>query len=71
MTAFPVVRKKTIYEYHRVQFTKNDIQNSTVIYLRALQTCSMLKDCNSCTGTPIGFDVRLKCLWDSTEIIIV
>ncbi|CAB3387956.1 Hypothetical predicted protein [Cloeon dipterum] len=58
------VRKKTIYEYHRVQFTKNDVQNSTIIFLLALPTCSTLKDCASCLESNIGFE----CVWcPSTE----
>ncbi|KAK6621831.1 hypothetical protein RUM44_001638 [Polyplax serrata] len=42
------VRRKTIYEYHRVNFQKQDIKNWTVIVLNALDTCLDLKDCHSC-----------------------
>lgn len=52
-----VVRRKTIYEYHRLQFTKEDIKNWTVIYLYALPTCVELKDCKSCLAQSIGFEV--------------
>lgn len=42
------MRRKTIYEYHRVNFAKEDIKNWTVIYLTALPTCIDNKDCGSC-----------------------
>lgn len=42
------VRRKTIYEYHRVNFNRQDIKNWTSIYLSALPTCLSFKDCSSC-----------------------
>lgn len=51
------VRRKTIYEYHRVNFP--NIQNGTVIYLRALPTCLDMKDCNSCLTEITNFE----CSW--------
>lgn len=42
------VRRKTIYEYHRVHFSREDIKNWTSIYLSALPTCLSFKDCTSC-----------------------
>ncbi|KAL1497008.1 hypothetical protein ABEB36_008040 [Hypothenemus hampei] len=53
------VRKKTIYEYHRVAFSKNDIKNWTAIYLRALPTCLDLHNCTSCVVN----DLNLNCTW--------
>ncbi|XP_046397942.1 plexin domain-containing protein 2 [Ischnura elegans] len=53
------VRRKTIYEYHRVDFRKEDIKNWTVIHLSALRTCLDLKDCSSCVSNNIGFE----CSW--------
>lgn len=53
------VRRKTIYEYHRVQFNKEEIKNWTVIYLNALPTCLDYKDCESCITAKIGFE----CVW--------
>ncbi|KAG8233691.1 hypothetical protein J437_LFUL014048 [Ladona fulva] len=50
------VRRKTIYEYHRVDFRKEDIKNWTVIHLSALPTCLDLKDCISCLTEDIGFE---------------
>lgn len=41
------MRRKTIYEYHRVNFRKEDIKNGTVIYLSALATCPILKNCTA------------------------
>ncbi|KAK3927453.1 Plexin domain-containing protein 2 [Frankliniella fusca] len=51
------VRRKTIYEYHRVNFP--NIRNGTVIYLRALPTCLDMKDCNSCLTEITNFE----CNW--------
>ncbi|XP_034236773.1 plexin domain-containing protein 2 [Thrips palmi] len=51
------VRRKTIYEYHRVNFT--NIKNGTVIYLRALPTCLDMKDCTSCLTKITNFE----CNW--------
>ncbi|XP_046686012.1 plexin domain-containing protein 2-like isoform X1 [Homalodisca vitripennis] len=52
------VRRKTIYEYHRVNFKKEDIKNWTVIYLNALPTCMEKKDCSSCVSAQIGFECK-------------
>ncbi|XP_044731116.1 plexin domain-containing protein 2 isoform X2 [Chrysoperla carnea] len=56
------VRRKTIYEYHRVQFVRQDIKNWTVIYLRATQTCLEMKDCASCLTQVKHF----TCKWCET-----
>ncbi|XP_055389126.1 plexin domain-containing protein 1-like [Condylostylus longicornis] len=52
-------RRKTIYEYHRVNFNEQDIQNNTIIYLRALPTCLEYTDCESCTNHNTTFG----CAW--------
>ncbi|XP_034945944.1 plexin domain-containing protein 2 [Chelonus insularis] len=53
------VRKKTIYEYHRVHFNRQNIINSTVIYLRALPTCLQMENCTDClTKVP-----EFSCKW--------
>ena len=50
---FSVVRRKTIYEYHRVSM-KDDpgisskISNRTAIFLKALPRCNMKKNCEDC-----------------------
>ncbi|XP_055844691.1 plexin domain-containing protein 2 isoform X2 [Episyrphus balteatus] len=52
-------RRKTIYEYHRVNFGSSDITNSTVIYLKALPTCLTYTDCASC----IQHQTSFECQW--------
>lgn len=56
------VRRKTIYEYHRVNFKSQDIRNWTVIYLRALPTCLEMNNCNECLNKTTGFE----CKWCSS-----
>ncbi|XP_050315291.1 plexin domain-containing protein 2 [Anthonomus grandis grandis] len=53
------VRRKTIYEYHRVSFNKEEIRNWTAIYLKALPTCLDLLNCSSCLTNQLG----LNCSW--------
>nr|CAD7424589.1 unnamed protein product [Timema monikensis] len=53
------VRHKTIYEYHRVNFEKQDIKNWTVIYISALRTCLDEKNCSDCLTQFSSF----KCYW--------
>ncbi|XP_037950948.1 plexin domain-containing protein 2-like isoform X2 [Teleopsis dalmanni] len=52
-------RRKTIYEYHRVNFAHEDITNSTIIHLTALPTCLDYTDCISCINHKTQFD----CSW--------
>ncbi|CAL7952402.1 unnamed protein product [Xylocopa violacea] len=56
-----MIRRKTIYEYHRVNFNRQEIKNWTVIYLNALPTCLELDNCRDCLTKVIGFD----CKWCS------
>ncbi|XP_021914427.1 plexin domain-containing protein 2 isoform X2 [Zootermopsis nevadensis] len=53
------VRRKTIYEYHRVNFNRQDIRNWTVIVLHALPTCVDQHDCASCLAMSTDF----QCQW--------
>ncbi|XP_029157552.1 plexin domain-containing protein 2 isoform X2 [Nylanderia fulva] len=55
------VRRKTIYEYHRVNFNRQDIVNCTVIYLKALPTCLNFDNCRDCLTKVPDFD----CKWCS------
>lgn len=55
------VRRKTIYEYHRVNFNRQDIRNWTVIYLNALPTCLEMDNCKDCLTKLKDFD----CKWCS------
>ncbi|XP_058801448.1 plexin domain-containing protein 2 [Phymastichus coffea] len=41
-------RRKTIYEYHRVNFNRQEIKNWTSIYLTALPTCLQMENCSDC-----------------------
>ena len=51
-----VVRRKTIYEYHRVDMKDKKINNFTAIYLKALPRCNMQLTCESCLGLSINID---------------
>lgn len=55
------MRRKTIYEYHRVNFNRQDIKNWTVIYLNALPTCLEMDNCRDCLTKLKGFE----CKWCS------
>ncbi|XP_011869065.1 PREDICTED: plexin domain-containing protein 2 [Vollenhovia emeryi] len=53
------VRRKTIYEYHRVHFDRQDIKNCTVISLKALPTCLNFDNCRDClTKVQPDFDCK-------------
>lgn len=52
-----VVRRKTIYEYHRVTFQEDEVTNGTVIILTALPTCLEKKNCTSCIKKDTNFQV--------------
>ncbi|XP_076253923.1 plexin domain containing lethal (1) G0289 [Rhynchophorus ferrugineus] len=52
------VRRKTIYEYHRVAFKKEEIRNWTAIFLKALPNCLDYRDCKSCVMAE-----DLECQW--------
>ncbi|KAJ8687503.1 hypothetical protein QAD02_023297 [Eretmocerus hayati] len=56
-----LTRRKTIYEYHRVNFRGTDIKNWTAIYLKALPTCLQMENCNDCLTKVSDFD----CKWCS------
>ena len=57
LNEYLVVRRKTIYEYHKVDLKKEEIGNGTAIYFSALPTCLSLKSCESCISNTINFDV--------------
>ncbi|KAL4717426.1 hypothetical protein ACJJTC_000575 [Scirpophaga incertulas] len=56
------VRRKTIYEYHRVSFKNYEITNNTILKLTALPTCLEYTSCDSCLNHNTGFD----CSWCET-----
>ncbi|XP_053640933.1 plexin domain-containing protein 2 isoform X3 [Cherax quadricarinatus] len=56
------VRRKTIYEYHKIDMKKNPmIGNWTAIVFKALPTCVSLTSCNDCLSQKINF----QCQWCS------
>jgi len=58
-------RRKTIYEYHRLNMKDKQIRNETAIVFSALETCNMHKDCSSCLATPENNANKadLECRW--------
>ncbi|KAJ2954114.1 hypothetical protein O0L34_g2336 [Tuta absoluta] len=54
-----LIRRKTIYEYHRVSFRNYAIENGTILKLVALPTCLQYNTCESCVNHDTGFD----CMW--------
>ncbi|XP_062297817.1 plexin domain-containing protein 2 [Scomber scombrus] len=55
----PNVRRRTIYEYHRVELTKTRITNSTAVEMFPLPTCLQFNTCSSCISSQINFN----CSW--------
>lgn len=53
------IRRKTIYEYHRIDLKNDYISNHTAIYFSALTTCPIFQDCESCMAANISLD----CVW--------
>ncbi|XP_066965867.1 plexin domain-containing protein 2 isoform X3 [Macrobrachium rosenbergii] len=54
------VRRKTIYEYHKIDMKKTfTIGNWTAILFKALPTCMTLNSCETCLSTKISF----QCNW--------
>ncbi|KAK5860197.1 hypothetical protein PBY51_021692 [Eleginops maclovinus] len=57
----PNVRRRTIYEYHKVDILKSHISNSTAVEMIALPTCLQFSSCGPCVTSQIGFN----CSWCS------
>ncbi|XP_055738961.1 plexin domain-containing protein 2-like [Salvelinus fontinalis] len=57
----PNVRRRTIYEYHKVDILKSRIANSTAIEMLPLPTCLQFSSCGPCVSSEIGFN----CSWCS------
>ncbi|XP_030636568.1 plexin domain-containing protein 2 [Chanos chanos] len=55
----PNVRRKTIYEYHRVELLKTKITNSTAVEMMPLPTCNQFTSCSTCISSQINFN----CSW--------
>ncbi|XP_070701604.1 plexin domain-containing protein 2 [Pempheris klunzingeri] len=57
----PNVRRRTIYEYHKVDILKSKIFNSTAVEMLPLPTCLQFSSCGPCVTSQIGFN----CSWCS------
>ncbi|XP_029137260.2 plexin domain-containing protein 2-like [Labrus bergylta] len=57
----PNVRRKTIFEYHKVNILKSKISNSTAVEIFPLPTCLQFSTCGACVTSHIGFN----CSWCS------
>ncbi|TMS10064.1 Plexin domain-containing protein 2 [Larimichthys crocea] len=57
----PNVRRRTIYEYHKVDILKSKISNSAAVEMLPLPTCLQFSSCGPCVTSQIGFN----CSWCS------
>ncbi|XP_075339442.1 plexin domain-containing protein 2 [Odontesthes bonariensis] len=57
----PNVRRRTIYEYHKVDILKSKVFTSTAIEMLPLPTCLQFSSCGPCVTSQIGFN----CSWCS------
>uniref|UniRef100_A0A674MAN3 Plexin domain containing 2a n=1 Tax=Takifugu rubripes TaxID=31033 RepID=A0A674MAN3_TAKRU len=57
----PDVRRRTIFEYHKVDIIKSRICNYTVVEMVPLPTCLQFTSCGPCVTAQIGFN----CSWCS------
>uniref|UniRef100_A0A3B4A437 PSI domain-containing protein n=1 Tax=Periophthalmus magnuspinnatus TaxID=409849 RepID=A0A3B4A437_9GOBI len=57
----PNVRRKTIYEYHKVDILKSSISSCTGVEFFPLPTCLQFSSCGLCVSSQIGFN----CSWCS------
>merc|ERR1711936_176316 len=60
-------RRKTIYEYHRLNMKNQEIKNETAIIFEALHTCNTNKDCETCLSDHHNLEMKnsqtLDCRW--------
>ena len=54
------MRRKTIYEYHRINKMKDEIDNGTAIWFKAQPTCNVKRTCEEC--------VQLKVINSSNNV---
>ncbi|KAL2097654.1 hypothetical protein ACEWY4_006861 [Coilia grayii] len=57
----PNVRRRTIYEYHRVELLKSKITNNSAVEMLPLPTCLQYTSCEPCVTAQISFN----CSWCS------
>ncbi|XP_024129951.1 plexin domain-containing protein 2 isoform X1 [Oryzias melastigma] len=55
----PNVRRRTIYEYHKVDILKSQISSCAAVELLPLPTCLQFSSCGPCVSSHIGFN----CSW--------
>uniref|UniRef100_F6WLW2 Plexin domain containing 2 n=1 Tax=Xenopus tropicalis TaxID=8364 RepID=F6WLW2_XENTR len=55
----PNVRRRTIFEYHRVELEMTKITNFSAVEMLPLPTCLQFNSCSSCVSSMIGFN----CSW--------
>uniref|UniRef100_A0A3Q2XX70 Plexin domain containing 2b n=1 Tax=Hippocampus comes TaxID=109280 RepID=A0A3Q2XX70_HIPCM len=55
----PNVRRRTIYEYHRVELTKTRLTNSSAVEFTPLPTCLQFTSCRTCISSQVNFN----CSW--------
>jgi len=60
-------RRKTIYEYHRLNMKNKEIKNKTAILFEALKTCNTNTNCETCISSHESREVtgtmELDCRW--------
>lgn len=57
----PNVRRKTIFEYHKVDIVKSKISSCSAVEIFPLPTCLQFSSCGPCVSSQIGFN----CSWCS------
>ncbi|KAJ1101347.1 hypothetical protein NDU88_006416 [Pleurodeles waltl] len=55
----PNVRRRTIYEYHRVELQMSKITSMSAVEMMPLPTCIQFNSCGPCVSAQIGFN----CSW--------
>ncbi|XP_072163620.1 plexin domain-containing protein 2-like [Diadema setosum] len=53
------IKKRTIFEYHKVALDTTLVSNASAIVLSPIPTCNLHTDCESCTSSDINFN----CTW--------
>ncbi|NXD44161.1 PLDX1 protein, partial [Copsychus sechellarum] len=57
--AVPESRRRTIYEYHRVELDTSRISSHSAVEFTPLPTCLQHQSCESCVGSELTFN----CSW--------
>jgi len=53
------IRRRTIYEYHRVEISRDKVVADATVIMKPLPTCGLFKECVSCIQANIDF----TCQW--------